>query len=473
VLFSAIQSLIWGRSMGYLRCLSFVTVFFLVLLSSSDSPLLSASKHKSPRPKVQHHAQHKHVHPKGPGKHGHTKAPKNHKPAQHHVPKTGGAHKKGGGAHKPGHAGQKGGAGAHKPVHAGKKGPNSSKAGKEHRHKEAEQAKKLAHKEAEQAKKLAHKEAELAKKLGGEEKAAKDLQRKEAEIARNLARKEAEIAKKLREEQTRADRELRKSWADLSPGRVPDVNINPRGVAVRRVRQFTSFNRNGDLTFSPDQYYNFVTYPKTVSRSVAYETNYADLPAPPPNVTVKPLVIKAGNALPRSRDGSSLAAILTGLDVENNWLPSKNVDWRTGRVANDDPGPASNAGLFVAAVSSRLKVPMPVPTPKNMVPGSQYDWLLSEGQEQGWIQIGPVEAQFLANQGWVVIAAWKKTGAGNGPLAGQTAIVRPDAAPAAEIQKLGPRIIMAGVSNYDSIRLNDGFPASARDNVVFVAHRPS
>src|SRR5208283_471433 len=152
--------------------------------------------------------------------------------------------------------------------------------------------------------------------------------------------------------------------------------------------------------------------------------------------------------------------------------------WTGRRVTRSTPrrlmGP-SNGGAFVAAVCSRLKVPMPALAPETFLPGSQHDWLLREGKDRGWVEVGALEAQLLANQGWAVIAAWKDpASAGDRSVSGQTAIVRPDSKPAAEIPTHGPHVIEAGVHNHRDIALKDGFPAKAWNGqqVVYLAHRP-
>jgi hypothetical protein len=87
-----------------------------------------------------------------------------------------------------------------------------------------------------------------------------------------------------------------------------------------------------------------------------------------------------------------------------------------------------------------------------------------------------VEAQLLANQGWVVIAAWKNTAsAGERKTSGKLAEVRPDSRPVGEIAAKGPSVILASDQNRNSAVFNQAFPASAwshRDEeVVFFAHR--
>src|SRR5262249_19601155 len=145
-------------------------------------------------------------------------------------------------------------------------------------------------------------------------------------------------------------------------------------------------------------WYNFVVYPTTVSRTEAFTANYNTV-VPPANVTVKPPVIKPNEGLPVSPAGSSLAVLLDRMAVEHHWLPGQLVAWRSGEAIDGAArGPASNAGGFVAAVCAQLKVPMASPAGDNLLPGSQYDWLTSDGLKRGWVEVGPLEAQLLANQ---------------------------------------------------------------------------
>jgi hypothetical protein len=253
-----------------------------------------------------------------------------------------------------------------------------------------------------------------------------------------------------------------------TPARTPERN--------RDVRRFVNFDEwTGEYWFDRHWWYNFVVYPNTVSRTEAFTTNYNTL-VPPPNITVNPPVIKPSEGLPISPAGSSLAVLLDRMDVEHHWLPGQTVAWRTGEaIDGGSRGPASNAGGFVAAVCAQLKVPMPSPAGDSLLAGSQYDWLLTEGLKRGWTEVGPLEAQLLANQGWVVVAAWKDAATTTDrSLAGQTAIVRPNRRPAADITPNGPRVIEAGAHNHSDISLKDGFPAKAwaTKQVVYLAHRP-
>ena len=197
-------------------------------------------------------------------------------------------------------------------------------------------------------------------------------------------------------------------------------------------------------------------------------------PPEEPSEGVTPPVIKPGKGLPMSPKGDSLTAMLNGLDVEHHWLAGKTVEWKTGNTIAESGGAASNGGAFVAAVCARLKVPMPAATPEALLAGSQYDWLVTTGRGRGWVPVETMEAQLLANQGWVVIAAWPDSApAGERSVSGIVALVRPDRKPAAEVSTRGPSLILAGPRNRNHCTPGDGFPARAiRDNeVVYLAHR--
>jgi hypothetical protein len=188
----------------------------------------------------------------------------------------------------------------------------------------------------------------------------------------------------------------------------------------------------------------------------------------------QPPVIKAGEPLPISRAGTVLAERLDGMDVENHWLPGRNVSWKTGNAVDDDPGPPHNGGEFVAAVCARLKVVIAAPERENFSPDSQYDWLVNEGTGSGWVALGgDVEAQLLANQGWVVVAAWKASSStSDRSTGGRLAIVHPNNEPVEAVAEHGATIAVAGPQNHARIALKESFPPEARDQVLYVACRP-
>jgi hypothetical protein len=250
---------------------------------------------------------------------------------------------------------------------------------------------------------------------------------------------------------------------------------------------FASFNKErGEYSFHSHWWHSFVTNPGSAGWSSNWSTgdSAGDATAvgggavSPTAVTMpQPPIIKINQGLPMSKAGRALAAALDGMDVEHHWLAGQRVDWKTGNSSDDDGnGTTSNGGAFVAAIGARLKVPMPVPEGSNFLPGNQFEWLLIDGKSKGWLAMGEVEAQLLANQGWVVIAAWKNpASAGERKTSGMLAVVRPDSRPVGEIAANGPTVILANDQNRNSVVFNQAFPASAwvnRDQeVVFFAHR--
>jgi hypothetical protein len=125
-------------------------------------------------------------------------------------------------------------------------------------------------------------------------------------------------------------------------------------------------------------------------------------------------------------------------------------------------------------VCKRFRVALAEPAPDNLLPESQIDWLVNEGTGRGWVALdGNVEAQLLANQGWVVVAAWKAPDGGSDrSLGGQTAIVRPTSKPVEAVGDRGPQITVAGEQNHRVIALKDDFPPAAWDQVIYLACRP-
>lgn len=262
-------------------------------------------------------------------------------------------------------------------------------------------------------------------------------------------------------------------------------SIGRRHAAVHHFAHFD--HHHHWYAFDRHWWHNFVDYPNSSDDGQDMPGDYYadggdqgpwvnyEAMVPPANVQAEqPPVIKVGESLPISRAGAILAQRLDGMDVENHWLPGQDVSWRTGNAVDDDPGPSSNGCEFVAAVCARLKVVMAEPAPENFSPDSQYDWLVNEGTGSGWIALGgDVEAQLLANQGWVVVAAWKSsTPASDRSMDGQTAIVHPNSAPVEAVADHGPMITVAGPQNHTNIALKDGFPPAARDQVIYLACRP-
>ena len=251
------------------------------------------------------------------------------------------------------------------------------------------------------------------------------------------------------------------------------------------VHHFAHFDdRHHWYAFDRNWWHCFVDYPNVCDNGLDVPGDYFtdgdqgpwmnyETVVPPADVQVEPPVIKEGEGLPISRAGAVLAQQLDAMDVESHWLSGQNVSWETGNPVGSEPGPASNGATFVAAVGARLKVPMPEPVPGNVFPDSQYDWLVNQGTGVGWVAVGDVEAQLLANQGWMVAAAWKSPSeASDRSMDGQTAIVRPSSKPVEAVAARGPQLAVAGPQNHSDIALKDAFPPASWNQVVYLACRP-
>jgi hypothetical protein len=253
------------------------------------------------------------------------------------------------------------------------------------------------------------------------------------------------------------------------------------------VHHFAHYDRaHHRYWFDRHWWWNFVDYPASCDDGQDVPGDYCvdgdpgswvnyEAQVPPDNVPAEPPpTISENQPLPVSRTGTLLAERLDGMDVENHWLPGQDVSWKTGNAVDDNSGAASNGCEFVAAVCARLKVVMAEPEADNFFPDRQFDWLVNEGTGSGWVAVGgDVEAQLLANQGWVVVAAWKApTPQGDRSLDGEMAIVHPDSKPVEAVADRGPTITVAGQQNHGNIALKDSFPQSAWDQVIYMACRP-
>jgi len=227
--------------------------------------------------------------------------------------------------------------------------------------------------------------------------------------------------------------------------------------------------------FDSSWWSNYVANPGTPNWGGSPQQDSPVPPQTPPQVIAAPPVVQLNQSLPISPAGEALAKLLDSMQVESRWQAYQQVDWRTGVPAGSGAGgPASNGGAFVAAVCNKLKAPLAFSDEQDFLPGNQIDWFLKVGKTKGWAKVGEVEAQVLANQGWVVVAAWKNmNSAGDRTKSGQTALVRPDRDPVSALAERGPRVIVAGSQNHNSIGLKNAFPAAAWSNqeIVYLAHR--
>lgn len=180
---------------------------------------------------------------------------------------------------------------------------------------------------------------------------------------------------------------------------------------------------------------------------------------------------------PISAKGRSLQQFLQSFDVEHRWLAGSHINWETGEP--DDPtetlpGRHTHCSAFVAAVAKRLGIYVLRPPEHGQVllANAQNDWLADEGARDGWIPVdGPVEAQTLANRGYLVVAGYRSR---DDHRPGHIAIVLPADKGAALLEDEGPDVVQASTINSASISLRSGFshhPHAWTDRAVkFYAH---
>jgi hypothetical protein len=169
---------------------------------------------------------------------------------------------------------------------------------------------------------------------------------------------------------------------------------------------------------------------------------------------------------PITAKGESLAAVLDQMDVEHHWLAFtklNNPDVDGSPLLDDDGVPVetsvTHCDAFVKRACDLLGAPMTAGEGSHDHANQQYDWLEeqaeshSDANEAGWHEVTGLEAQSLANQGGVVVAATRNT-AGK---PGHVAMVRPSTKDIDTILAEGPQIAQAGQENYNSTSVAQGF----------------
>jgi glutamine amidotransferase-like uncharacterized protein len=186
------------------------------------------------------------------------------------------------------------------------------------------------------------------------------------------------------------------------------------------------------------------------------------LPAAPPPAK------RAPGAEAITPAGRKLARTLDRMDVEHLWQRGKYVHWETGQ-ASDKPlrgaGRATHCSAFAAAACARLGVYLlrPPEHPQILLANAQANWLRENGKKHDWEPVkSAVEAQRLANEGWLVVAVYKETRTRkrHGKVVarpGHIAVIRPSTRSKASIERDGPQIIQSGATNANSITLKEGF----------------
>jgi len=170
-----------------------------------------------------------------------------------------------------------------------------------------------------------------------------------------------------------------------------------------------------------------------------------------------PVSLMAGEITPQ---GQRLAEVLDSMQVEQLWLPSLSVNWRTGRPdgrIDTGKGAHTHCSAFAAAAAEKLGVYLlhPPEHSADLLANAQQDWLHADGTNFGWQAVSsPQAAQHLANEGQLVLVTCKNS---NPEASGHIAILRPSTKSEAEIRAEGPQIIQAGGHNYASTSTKQGF----------------
>jgi hypothetical protein len=177
--------------------------------------------------------------------------------------------------------------------------------------------------------------------------------------------------------------------------------------------------------------------------------------------------------------GEKLAAALDAMRVEDLWIAKHRVSWKTGEPLGGSPAEGkghTHCSAFVAAFCLRqdIYILRPPEHSSTLLANAQFDWLSGDGRTQGWRPVGSaVEAQHLANRGFVVVAAYREA---DPKKPGHIAVVRPSTRSDGSVEKEGPQITQAGVTNYASTTLEEGFRhhpgAWKHHGVRFFAHEP-
>jgi hypothetical protein len=176
---------------------------------------------------------------------------------------------------------------------------------------------------------------------------------------------------------------------------------------------------------------------------------------------------------PTTPASQQLFQIIDSLDVEHHWPAGKHVDWATGIPDGRPetfPGKHTHCSAFVAAAAKRVGIYVlrPPEHKQILLANAQFDWLAANGAARGWKPLADgVQAQSYANQGWLVLAAYKNH---HDDQPGHIAIVRPSDKDARAVQDEGPQITQAGGNNYRSVPLRVGFPGKKYDEVAYYGH---
>ncbi|MGZ3789443.1 MAG: hypothetical protein ACXVLQ_13020 [Bacteriovorax sp.] len=170
--------------------------------------------------------------------------------------------------------------------------------------------------------------------------------------------------------------------------------------------------------------------------------------------------------------------IFDGTHVEQLWLNGRHVDWQTGvpDKPSDYHGPDthSHCSAFTAALAKKMGIYLlrPPEHVETFLASAQAAWLASTKAESlGWKKVSDMkEAQRLSNLGEFVIAVYPNP---RPDKPGHIAIVRASIKSETVLEQEGPTIIQAGINNYSSTSVRNGFshhPEAFPDKILYYVH---
>ena len=167
-------------------------------------------------------------------------------------------------------------------------------------------------------------------------------------------------------------------------------------------------------------------------------------------------------------EGKCLRDFYLEEDVTNKWLSGHHINWESGEP--DKPNAIkeikTHCSAFVAAACKQLSIYIlrPPQHKQELLANAQFDWLNSEEAiQKGWERIidNPlIEAQRLANEGYVVVASTKNS---NSHKPGHRALIIPKETSDTELTEKGPFVIQAAQTNGYDIYLRNGFKSHIKD----------
>ena len=175
-------------------------------------------------------------------------------------------------------------------------------------------------------------------------------------------------------------------------------------------------------------------------------------------------------------NGRKLLNLLDSFRVEELWQKGYRVDWETGQTVAVSSNPSStHCSAFAAAFSKKVGIYLlrPPEHKQALLANAQYDWLQTNtAANEGWVKVSTtLEAQNLANKGYLVVVAFKNP---DEKRPGHISVIRPAIKTLKQIEKEGAQTTQSGNTNAYSITLKRGFsnhPGAFPDGVIFYEHR--